>query len=64
MTPFIFKYMSGISLKTIYSIFILFSMLLYFLHLDNGLPEEELCLLFLFIEKLPLFRAERSLSKA
>lgn len=40
MTPFIFKYISGTSLKTIYSIFILFSMLLHFLHLDNELAEE------------------------
>lgn len=38
MTPFIFKYISGIGLETIYSIFILFNMLLYFLYLDNGVP--------------------------
>lgn len=62
MTPFISNYTSGISLKTLYSILILFGLPLYFLHLDNGLPEEGLCLLS--IEKLPPFRVERSLSKA
>lgn len=60
MTPNIFKYVSGIRLKTIYNTFILFSMLLYFLHVDNGLPK----LYLLFIEKLPLFKVERSLSEA